>query len=238
MTSDKTDKPNFNELPIGHKFLILMFISIIGVVLTCQVWYYEVIPYSENYQRITYSEYMTGIQDFGRYYAHYIPDYPEPGEEINLYFDLCNVENECSFCTNCTITAYTIDEKNNKRNLIKNQKQSEEKPIALPYHGKIIHVIVKDKDVDYKFKIPKPSFFQSCKIVLKEHPFFMIAAILSPIAFILSLIGAIISFWKDIPDICQKAKKELTIRIRNRTKSDLETLKKLFRKIYKKDQGK
>lgn len=238
MTSDKTDKPNFNELPIGHKFLILMFISIIGVFLTFQVWHYWVIPYSENYQRITYPEYMAGIQDFGRYYAHYTPDYPEPGEEIKLYFDVCNVENECSFCTNCTITAYTIDEKNNKRNLIKNQKQSEEKPIALPYHGKIVHVVVKDEDVDYEFKIPKPSFFQSCKIVLKEHPFFMIAAILSPIAFILSLIGAIISFWKDIPDICQKAKKELTIRIRNRTKSDLETLKKLFRKIYKKDQGK
>ena len=233
-----TGKPNFNELPIGHKFLILMFISIIGVFLTFQVWHYWVIPYSGNYQRITYPEYMTGIQDFGRYYAHYTPDYPEPGEEINLYFDVCNVENECSFCTNCTITAYTIDEKNNKRNLIKNQKQSEEKPITLPYHGKIVHVVVKDKDVDYEFKIPKPSFFQSCKIVLKEHPFFMIAAILSPIAFILSLIGAIISFWKDIPNICQKAKKEFIIRIRNRTKSDLETLKKLFQKIYKKDQGK
>lgn len=176
-----------------------------------------------------------GIQEQGRYYAHYTPDYPEPGEEINLYFDVCNVENECNFCTNCTITAYTVDERNNKRYLIKNQKQSEEKPIVLPYHGKIIHIDVKDKDIDYKFKIPKPSFFQSCKIVLSEHPIFMIAAILSPIGVIVSLIGAIIKFWKDIPDICQKAKKELIIRIRDRTKSELVTLSKLFRKIYKKD---
>lgn len=233
----KTDKPNFNEVPIGHKFLILMFISIIGVVLTFQVWYYEVIPYSENYQRITYP-FMTGIQDFGRYYAHYTPDYPEQGEEINLYFDVCNVENECSFCTNCTITAWTIDEKNNKRNLIKNRKQSEEKPIVLPYHGKIIHVVVKDKDVDYEFLIPKQSIFQICKIKLNEQPISMIVTILSPIGLILGLIGGIIGFWKYIPDICQKAKKELTIRIGNRTKSNLETLKKLFRKIYKKDPGK
>lgn len=234
MAHDKTGKQNFNELPFGQKFFLLMIISLFGVVLTLQVWHYDVIPYSKNYQIITYPGFMAGIQDFGRYYAYYTPDYPEPGEEINLYFDVCNVKNECSFCTNCTISAYTIDENNNKRYLIKNQKQSGENPIVLPYHGKIIYVIVKDKDVDYEFLVPKPSFLQSCKIVLKENPIFMIAAILSDIGFILGLIGTIICFWKDIPAICQKAKKEFIIKMRNRTKSELVMLSKLFRKIYKK----
>ena len=232
------DKQNFNRRPIDNKIFKLMLISFIGVLLTFQVWHYWVIPYSENYQIITNPRLLAGIQDFGRYSAHYTPDYPEPGDEINLYFDVCNVKNECSFCTNCTISAYTIDEKNNRRNLIENQKQSEDKPIVLPYHGKIIHVVVKDKDIYYKFLIPKPSFLQSCKIVLKQHPIFMIAAILSPIGIILSLISAIISFRKDISDICQKTKTEFIVRIRNRTKSELVMLSKLFRKIYKKDPGK
>lgn len=234
MARDKTDKQNINELPFGRFVFLLMIISFFGVVLTLQVWQYEVIPYSKNYQIITYPGFMTGIQDFGKYYAHYTPNYPEPGEEINLYFDVCNVKNECSFCTNCTISAYTIDEKNNKRYLIKNEKQSEENPIVLPYHGKLIYVIVKDKNVDYEFFIPKPSILQSCQIVLKENPIFIVAIILADIVSIVSLIVTIIHFRKDVPAICQKANKEFIVRMRNRIKLELVILSNLFRNIYKK----
>ena len=167
-------------------------------------FYYMVIPYSGNYQIVT-KPYLTVIQNQGEYYAHYNPDHPKQGDEIHLYFDLCDVSNNCEPCTNYTINAYTYDENNQKRYLLEDHEHSGNNPILLTYNGKRIYIEIKIGNFTYNFFVPVLSNIESFLIALEKSTIFTIGTLIITFFPIIGLL----KYRKNIPSFIKKAKKKL-----------------------------
>lgn len=157
----------------------LIFVFTLSAMAAILFWYYGVFPTYDNYAPIT-APVMTIYQMFGKFQVFYSPDYPQQGEAITSYINICDNDlKNCSQLNNYTITAYFIDESKTKHLLIDNQVIEDN--FELKYFGKPIHLRFGYKNKTYlqEFNIPKPSFLQSIVSNIPRHPITFIFNIVS-----------------------------------------------------------
>lgn len=130
----------------------------------------------------------------GRYFINYVPDYPNPNDEVVVHITLNSPLVSPVICKKCILSGYYIGEQGNKLFLFKDEKVGIE-GVAFKYPGKEVHIVMKYKDEVEEFYIPQPSLKQSAKLAIYNYPFISLLSILSgPIALILTIIGLITSF--------------------------------------------
>ena len=209
---------NVNDTKFGVSllitFLVFMFIM--------QSLFYFILPVYHNYQPTPTIPGKMQIFDLaGKFQISYYPDIPKGGDNIQLYFKICDVGlTNCNICEVCSLTLYFIDEKGDKNIIYQNKSTNSTEPIQFSYPGREVKVELDFEGIDSRYKvffIPKLSFYQSTVYFFSENSFFRIVSIISLIIFF-------ISFPYSLYKLSILIRKKLRIFSENKYKNQIEKI--------------
>lgn len=187
---------------------VLIFLFTLVIIFPIQIFYYGVVPLHGNYVPITVPYMQQMFQMFGKFHMVYYPDYPQPGDTITAFVDVCdNSLKNCTKLNNYTIIAHFKDDGNVEHNLL---NETVNESFSLSYYGKPIYLsfLYSNTPAFNEFIIPKPSFYQSVTEIVPRHPFFLL----------LGAVSSILGLWV-LVEIVKKLKEMITSKLRNNSKS-------------------
>jgi len=180
------------------KLGILIFLFVLTALFPIQLFYYSIVPLHENYIPITIPYMQQIFQMYGKFHIVYYPDYPQEGETINAYIDICDNDiKNCTKLSNYTINAYFRDEADVKHVLINSTEITDS--FSFPYYGRPIYISFLNNNTPMfsEFAVPRPSFYQTVAEVVPRHPIFLLLGVISSILGLL----AIVEFFKNLKEV-------------------------------------
>ncbi len=178
--------------------LIVLFISLMALM---QITFYFILPLTNNYQPTPTVPKMQMFDLAGKFQISYYPDIPKAGEEVLLYFEVCDVGLvNCAPCQICTLTGKFIDEKGGNKILFSNLSTNKTEPIIFLYPGREVEINLDFEGIDNRydtFYVPKLNFVQLIIYIYKEHIIISLISIISLIVFVVGFPYSIYRFIKN-----------------------------------------